>query len=145
MFDVRFEVNMIPVGKARPRLGGGRVFTPKKTRDAEKRIASAAKAAMSGMSPVSVPLVMLVECVFPVPVSYTAKMRREIESGARVPPKVDADNLAKTAADALNGVVYVDDSQVCLLLAQKRYGEEAQLWVRVFQPDGVLPSIRSAQ
>jgi Holliday junction resolvase RusA-like endonuclease len=145
MFDVQFTVDMMPVGKGRPRLGGGRVFTPKKTHDAEKRIAFAARAAMAGRQATAVPLMMFVECVFPVPPSYTGRMRQEIEAGHRIPPRVDVDNLAKTALDALNAIVYDDDSQVCILIAQKRYGEDAQLWIRVMQHDGAVPSIRSAQ
>lgn len=145
MFDVQFTVDMVPVGKGRPRLGRGVVFTPKKTKDAEKRIASAAKAAMAGREATAVPLMMFVECVFPVPASYTHRMRREIEEGSRVPPRGDVDNYAKLAQDALNGLVFKDDAQVCVLVAQKRYGEEAQLWIRVVQNDGAVPSIRSAQ
>ena len=145
MFDVEFIVDMVPVGKGRPRLGRGVVFTPKKTKDAEKKIASAARAAMAGREATAVPLMMFVECVFPVPVSYTNRMRSEIERGERVPARVDVDNLAKAALDAINGIIYADDSQVCILVAQKRYGEDAQLWIRVLEPDGAVPSIRSAQ
>jgi Holliday junction resolvase RusA-like endonuclease len=39
-------------------------------------------------------------------------------------PKIsrpDIDNLCKLVLDALNGVAYNDDGQVCVLLAEKRY------------------------
>jgi Holliday junction resolvase RusA-like endonuclease len=39
-------------------------------------------------------------------------------------PKIsrpDIDNLVKLGLDALNGVAYIDDGQVCWLNAEKRY------------------------
>jgi len=146
MFDIQFTVDMVPVAKGRPRLGrGGRVFTPRKTHEAERQIADVAREVMSGRPPTAVPLMMLVECVFPIPKSYTKKMREEIERGERIPSTVDADNAVKLAGDALNGIVYEDDSQVCLLVGQKRYGQQAQLWIRCASLRGAMPSIRSAQ
>jgi Holliday junction resolvase RusA-like endonuclease len=38
--------------------------------------------------------------------------------------KPDADNLAKFVLDALNGTYYKDDSQICLLYVEKKYGDE---------------------
>lgn len=43
--------------------------------------------------------------------------------------KIDSDNLAKSILDALNGVAYDDDSQVCLLIVQKLYAEVARVEV----------------
>lgn len=43
--------------------------------------------------------------------------------------KIDSDNLAKSILDALNGLAYDDDSQVCLLVVQKLYGEKARVEV----------------
>ena len=37
--------------------------------------------------------------------------------------KPDTDNLAKFVLDALNGVYYKDDSQICLLSVHKKYGD----------------------
>lgn len=38
--------------------------------------------------------------------------------------KPDLDNLAKPVLDALNGVLWVDDSQVCSLYVQKMYKQQ---------------------
>ena len=35
--------------------------------------------------------------------------------------KPDADNIAKVVSDALNGIVYEDDSQICDLNVKKLY------------------------
>ena len=45
--------------------------------------------------------------------------------------KPDADNIAKIVLDALNGVAYEDDSQVINLSVQKRYSEEARVFVHI--------------
>ena len=37
--------------------------------------------------------------------------------------KPDTDNLAKFVLDALNGVYYKDDSQICQLIVHKKYGD----------------------
>ena len=37
--------------------------------------------------------------------------------------KPDTDNLAKFVLDALNGVYYKDDSQICQLMVRKQYGD----------------------
>ena len=39
--------------------------------------------------------------------------------------KPDLDKLIRAVLDALTGIVYRDDSQVCWLLAQKRYSEKS--------------------
>ena len=45
--------------------------------------------------------------------------------------KIDADNLAKSILDALNGVAYTDDAQVGLLLVYKAYAETARVEVQL--------------
>lgn len=45
--------------------------------------------------------------------------------------KPDTDNLAKFVMDALNGVYYNDDSQVCALEVRKRYGDEDSIRVQL--------------
>ena len=41
----------------------------------------------------------------------------------RYTKKIDADNLAKSILDALNGLAYDDDAQVCMLVVKKLYAE----------------------
>lgn len=48
--------------------------------------------------------------------------------------KPDIENQVKLVADALSGIVYADDAQICDLQATKRLcedGEGPRLWVRV--------------
>ena len=132
MLDIEFTVDMAPTGKARPRMGRFGMYTPKKTHDAEDIITYAAQQRMGGCSPTTDNVVMMVVVIFPIPQSYRGKKRSMAESGRLLPgKKPDIDNLVKLAADAMNGIVYVDDAQVCRLVAEKkcgRRGEHAEIW-----------------
>ena len=83
-----------PLPKERPRAAQGRAFTPKRTRDAEKRVLDAFRAAYPDVDPLTGRLL--------VDVKFYRRTRRG----------VDLDNLAKLCLDALNGVAYRDDEQI---------------------------------
>ncbi len=123
----------VPVPKGRPRIGRTRAgkpmaFTPEETRTYERRLRSAASAeAMRRrlIEPVLGPLALGLVAVFP--------RTRESDPGDAHAVRPDADNLLKTV-DALNGVVWGDDAQVCLASVFKRRaleGEPPCLRVRV--------------
>jgi Holliday junction resolvase RusA-like endonuclease len=52
--------------------------------------------------------------------------------------KPDLDNLLKAVLDAINAIVFADDSQVVSLLASKTYGARPQVSVSVSQIGGAL-------
>lgn len=93
---VRFVVPGDPVSKARPRFTGkGGAYTPEKTKEAEERVAWAARAAgIRGLPDATGSFGLL--CVF-----FTATWQRR-----------DADNMLKLVGDGLNKIAYADDSQV---------------------------------
>lgn len=69
---------------------------------------------------------MQVEYIFPIPASYSKKKRALVESGATTfykstKPDLDS-NLNKAICDALQGIVFENDSQIAVLTAVKRYG-----------------------
>lgn len=122
-----------PVAKGRPRVGksrGGRpvVYTPEKTAAYERRLRSVAsvEALRQGLrEPMTGPLSVIVEAVF------ANTLKSEIGSPHSVKP--DADNVLKTL-DALNGVIWKDDSQIARATVTKRranMGEHPHLWVSV--------------
>ena len=43
----------------------------------------------------------------------------------------DVDNLTKAVLDALNGLAYKDDAQVCSLNFDKYYGKEAKVIIEI--------------
>lgn len=129
-----------PTAKGRPRATkGGRMFTPAKTRQAEESIAGRAMAQVLAMPeavraalPYAGPLLVSAEFTMPVPKSWPMK-RRIVALNGTVPPtsKPDLDNLFKLVTDALNGVVWVDDSQIVQVTTRKRYGSEPGITITV--------------
>lgn len=70
------------------------------------------------------PVAVRIEAVYGIPKSYSKKKRERALNGELAPTKKpDADNIAKVVCDALNGVAYVDDTQVIDLRVFKRFGE----------------------
>ena len=91
----------VPEIKSRPRVTKHGTFTPKKTIDAEKRIAAVFASLYPDATLITGPVEMIVDFWMP---DYELK---------------DVDNLAKLVMDALNQIAYQDDSQVIALLARK--------------------------
>ena len=126
MLHVMFNVDCIPVGKQRPRFRRTgkfvQTYTPKKTVDFEALIRKAAEKAMGGMEPLETPVALYCYVRLPVPKSHSKKRLEACLSGFEAPiKKPDLDNLCKCAQDALNGVIYKDDSQIVSLHATKKY------------------------
>jgi Holliday junction resolvase RusA-like endonuclease len=67
-----------------------------------------------------------VACIYitlPIPASYTKKRFKACLSGEERPTKrSDIDNFCKAIFDGMNGIVFVDDSQVVSLHATKVWG-----------------------
>jgi crossover junction endodeoxyribonuclease RusA len=105
-----------PVPKGRPRLGvRGRkafVYTPPATREYEKLVGWVAKSL--GCRPVEGPV--------------------SVALSVYVKGRLDADNIAKSILDGLNGVAYEDDDQVIELLVRKhkvKCKEEERVEIRI--------------
>jgi Holliday junction resolvase RusA-like endonuclease len=119
-----------PVAKARPRvaLRGGRAhaYTPAKTQEAEWRIRQAFSAKYPNHQPWSGPIDLDVTAWLAMPISTPKRLRPT----ALPTKRPDADNYLKTVLDALNGVAFVDDSQVVSLSFEKQYAQDgvAPFW-----------------
>lgn len=125
-----FTVPGVPQGKGRPRVTRNGAFTPKKTRDYEKKVRDCYIAQGGQMFPDDTPLFASITAIFPIP-SSLSKKRRDLFNGKRHCKKPDADNVAKAILDALNGVAYRDDSAVSSLLVYKSYGDDARVTVSI--------------
>lgn len=98
MNSVIFLVEGEPVPKQSTRFDGhGRAHTHPRVKAWQERVASAARQAMQGHPPFTGPVSMRI-------VFNLGNHRR-----------VDLDNLNKGLSDAINGIVWVDDSQVVSL------------------------------
>lgn len=68
-------------------------------------------------------------------------LARKVSAHTKAP---DLDKLARAICDALTGVVYRDDNQVCELVIAKRYGhieESAHVAIRVEPTAGIAPIV----
>lgn len=129
---IKFTVPGQPQGKARARtfyngnMGRMQSVTPEKTVLYENLIKScyekkAEEDMIEGFFN-GEPVRMSIEAVFDIPKSKSKKVKAQMYTGAILPTKKpDADNIAKVVCDALNGVAYKDDTQVCSLTVIKRY------------------------
>ncbi|MFC4162002.1 RusA family crossover junction endodeoxyribonuclease [Chitinimonas lacunae] len=132
MTQIRFVIPGAPQGKGRPRASARRVgaktvvrmYTPEKTVSYEGQIAAAAAQAMAGRQLLEGPVLLSLDICFPVPASWSKRKQAQALAGELAPTKKpDIDNVAKAIADGVNGIVWVDDVQVCEIHARKRYGQ----------------------
>jgi Holliday junction resolvase RusA-like endonuclease len=125
---VKFEVLGVPVGKGRPKFstvnGHAVAYTPAKTANYETLVRLSYQQQIGAfMFDKDKPLRAIIRAFFPIPKSASKKKREQMEAGKiRHTKKCDADNIAKACLDALNGIAFYDDSQVCELSISKFYG-----------------------
>lgn len=126
--QISFGVAGQPVAKGRPRAfkRGNHIglYTPDKTANYENLVRIEAAKAMQGYPPLSECCSLSVRLYMQMPKSMTKKDRKLALSGELRPSKKpDVTNILKGIEDAMNGVVYNDDSQIVDLNVQKFYGE----------------------
>lgn len=131
---VYFVVYGKPVGKGRPRAtsrgGFVRMYTDAKTLGFESAVADEARIAMREWQAFDTPMQMQLSAYYPIPKSWSKKKRQMAMDGEIHPQvKPDLDNVMKAVLDAMNGVVYVDDSQVINMVATKRYSSDPRVEV----------------
>ena len=125
----------LPRGKARPRFtvrGKHAVaYTDKQTESFEGALRMAGNLAMAGRAPLEGALSLSMTAVFPVPASWSKKKRADaLANEIRPIGKPDCDNILKTI-DALNGIVWRDDSQVVKAGISKVYGVSPEIAITV--------------
>ncbi len=124
--SVKFVVYGNPRGKQRPRMcyvnGKTIVYTPKPTKEYERKIKKCYKAVSNNFFDKNIPVEVNIKAFFPILKSISEKLKIKFLSGEILPTKPpDIDNVAKIACDALNNVAFFDDSQVCRLIVEKCY------------------------
>lgn len=125
---IKFFVPGQPVGKGRPRFTkAGRTYTPSKTTAYESIVEWVARKAIlenGRQTATDAPCSVFIDAAYEVPLSYSKRRKSQCNAGEITPGKPDIDNVQKAILDALNGVVYLDDKQVVLTIAVKRYVAE---------------------
>lgn len=127
MNDITLVISGEPMGKARPRAfifkGHVRVYTPQKTVNYETRIQERFATLYPKFKPWAGPVSIRVYAFFKIPKSTSKTTAKEMISGkVRPTKKPDLSNILKVVEDALNGVAYLDDSQVVDGSIHKYYG-----------------------
>jgi len=130
---IAFSVPGDPVPQPRVRVstvgGFGRAYVPKSHAVHPYRQAVALAAKAAGCEPHSESVNVVIDLVFGRPKSHLRKSG--LREGAPTLPRCDLDNCAKAVLDALNGVAWVDDTQVARLVVEKSYGVEGRTTVRI--------------
>jgi Holliday junction resolvase RusA-like endonuclease len=126
-----------PRGKGRPRFGRRgsfvAVWTDKKTFAYEELLTEAGMDAMAPNLPHLGALSVRIEAGMPVPASWSRKKQQAALAGDLNPTgKPDFDNIAKIVGDALNKIVWKDDSQIIVCAFRKFYAAEPALTVMVW-------------
>lgn len=119
-----------PVAKGRPKFStqGGfvRAITPEKTINYENLVKLMYQQQCTDHIPFpkDVQLRADIEAYFSIPKSVSKKKMSDMKQHILNPTKKpDADNIAKSVLDSLNGIAYYDDSQIVVLTVKKLYNE----------------------
>lgn len=130
-----------PRGKGRPRARIARsakgpfisFYPDPETAKYERALAYTASVIMAGRTALDEPLSVAVDAFLSVPASWTNRERDKALTGQRCPTgKPDSDNFLKIV-DALNGIVWRDDSLIVRAIVGKFYSENPGLLVSVWK------------
>lgn len=135
---VTIELAGAPRPKGRPRFSNAgqfvRVYTDAKTRTYEAELAKAGRVAMGARKPLDEPLSVVVTAFMPIPASFTKAKRAAALAFDLMPTgKPDGDNFLKAALDALNEIVWRDDSIIISMTAIKCYSDRPRLEIKVWK------------
>lgn len=127
-----------PVAQGRPKFstvgGHPRAVDPAKSREYKQIVSVMARQKMErdGRPLMEGPLRLYVD-VYRVPPKSMGKRKggnaATLHLGIHTKP--DLDNYIKLVSDALNGVVFADDSQICQIVASKRYSDKPGIVIEV--------------
>lgn len=134
----------LPVAKERPRMGRYGVYTPSKTSKWEAMAKTVAGLAMRNVERFDGAVYIDMTVNFPVSPSWPQWKKDYAITGliqhTRTP---DADNILKILSDAVNEVVYRDDSQACIAHVEKKYSNEPGIEVKIGRLNGAPCSLKS--
>lgn len=114
---IKLSFPIAPVAKERPRFTKtGHTYTPKKTVQFERQIRTLAQHQMWQYKRQPFSDAVTVSLHFFIKPPKNKKSNREYPT-----TRPDIDNLIKSILDALNGILWDDDSRICKITAEKKY------------------------
>lgn len=119
----KFKFDIEPKAKGRPRFSRGRTYTPGSTIKAEAEIRRQARSQFF-FSPLTSAVGIRANFQFTKAKSNKSKYMVK---------RPDIDNVLKLFGDALNGVVWKDDSQIIKCEVVKTYGSKGLIEMEVFE------------
>ena len=125
---MKFTIPGEPTGKARPKVVRNGPFTkaitPEKTVLYENLVKVEFQRQCPAATIIEEPVFMRIRCFYALAKNDSRKKRAAKLNGAiRPTKKPDIDNCIKIIADALNGLAYVDDTQIVAVVAEKYFAE----------------------
>lgn len=123
-----------PVPQGRPRLCGrgrfARAYDPPKSKAYKQLIKDCIK---HPKDVTDVPLMFELMIYRRIPSSTRKKDKQDMLDGVLLPiKKPDVDNVLKGVMDALTGIVWFDDNQVCDVICRKRYSNNPRIEFKVY-------------
>jgi Holliday junction resolvase RusA-like endonuclease len=112
-------------------------YTDSKTLEYETLVGFKARQAIGASEPFKGALTVFLYLRFAIPPSYSKKRKEACLAGLEYPKRIDIDNVYKSVTDAMNGIVYVDDSQIIEAHIKKVYAEESGANVMVQECDSI--------
>lgn len=121
-----------PQGSKRHVGRGIMIESSKYVKDWRSLVSLAAKAAMGDAVPMDGPIEMIVSFYFPRPKSHSRKRRLSTWHTS----KPDASKVLRAVEDAMTGIVFGDDSQLCAINVTKFYDDHPGVRVHIFKLEG---------
>ena len=118
-----------PKSKGRPRFARGRAYTPASTLQYERLVAAAAREVIA--QPIAVNVQVDIIAVYRIPKSWPKAQQAAAAVRVPGPRRIDIDNVIKIILDGMNGAAYLDDEQVHMVSAEKTYGDEPRVEIRL--------------
>ena len=123
------------MGKQRPRLGKGFTYTPTKTVNYETLVKLTMQQELQRWNKFDLlegEISAVIAAYYSIPKSANKKKKELMLDGEiRPTKKPDCDNVAKIILDALNGIVYKDDSQIVDLTVHKFFGNQPRVEILI--------------
>lgn len=135
--ELIFEVEGEPVAQGRPRFSSKnkvkRAIDPPASRYYKMKVAHEAKNHKLAEL-IEGPVIMYIDICKPLTQELAkSKNKREAALSREILPiaRPDVDNYAKGIKDALNGILYKDDSQIVELTVRKYYAKEPKAVIKI--------------
>lgn len=107
-------------------------YTPRQTIEYEKLVRASYTTVSKVKFQKNEPLEISILALFPIPQHASKKLKQLMLNGDILPTKKpDADNVTKIILDALNGVCFHDDSQICRVYFEKMYAENPEIRILI--------------